>query len=688
MDSTRAIIRLWRLCVPTGTGPQVGGDGAIPVEVFRGVLERELDGKLGLLGCDSVDDILQSFLNPDANGVVGFLQFWRGMERILDTCGALRSRLSTPKRHAIEGFRYLRNCVLELVQKDDLTQGRSAYSVREIRYFIEKTIEIAGPEGGEYWRQQAMQLPDDSVCVDGEEVASALLAWLEELADTDEDDAQTYDAPSSTRSTNVPLTPSYDNGYDDEDSADEVGSPLRSVHLQAPSPGLLPAADLVSPAMPQGPPPNRSVQRAAANGYLAPVPAAVEPNGRVVGSDRIVAPPLPNHGWHPSGLQPSGLQPPALQPSALQPSALQQGLEILLQRPAGRPAIVTKAVAAEFREVGEFQAQLTRHLDEYSDSGRVFAFADFHTFAAQHVSASARRISEKGVTPRRRAAAYSASAPVLRTVLQTLLRKQLAVGFGCFVEARRRDRGSPLWTCTSCNFQNTVDREFCQDICQVCGVAAPPGTPSPKPRPNKECIEWPTGAPEPENDFNLFHEILRTQCYTAVLLEQRMKQAGKAGTMAWCLARLLRASLRTPWARLTATERPEPELASTSSSIPSPGSAWVDVGRPSPQPQLDVGRPSPQQAWPRKFGQVSPRLLPAAPGLGGGLQRAERGLLGGQRGILGGQPAHNAMSSPAMPSAFGHQGSDQHSHRRSAPGPLSAAPPLFLDISEGSPSSR
>ena len=57
LDSTRAIIALWRLCVPAGLGPQVGqqnllgcliqqsvlkqavaevgGDGAIPVDVLK-----------------------------------------------------------------------------------------------------------------------------------------------------------------------------------------------------------------------------------------------------------------------------------------------------------------------------------------------------------------------------------------------------------------------------------------------------------------------------------------------------------------------------------------------------------------------------------------------------------------------------------------------------------------------------
>ena len=62
------------------------------------VLERELQGHLGDFGQSSVDEILhwpcgfgfgleliqaelrQTYMQPDSEGVVGFLQFWKGME--------------------------------------------------------------------------------------------------------------------------------------------------------------------------------------------------------------------------------------------------------------------------------------------------------------------------------------------------------------------------------------------------------------------------------------------------------------------------------------------------------------------------------------------------------------------------------------------------------------------------------
>eukprot|EP00439_Symbiodinium_sp_Y106_P055045 s2538_g7.t1 len=103
LDSTRAIIALWRLCVPAGLGPQVGGDGAIPVDVLKVVLERELQGHLGDFGHSSVDEILQTYMQPDSEGVVGFLQFWKGME--------------DGGEEAIIGFRFLRTCLLDMAAR-------------------------------------------------------------------------------------------------------------------------------------------------------------------------------------------------------------------------------------------------------------------------------------------------------------------------------------------------------------------------------------------------------------------------------------------------------------------------------------------------------------------------------------------------------------------------------------------
>ena len=142
LDSTRAIIALWRLCVPAGLGPQVGqqnlrgcliqqsvlkhvaevgGDGAIPVDVLKAAQVEAASKRVACFSADCrwywsgscrdtwvtldtapsmrsctglvtlwlrlyVESILaepgprQTYMQPDSEGVVGFLQFWKGME--------------------------------------------------------------------------------------------------------------------------------------------------------------------------------------------------------------------------------------------------------------------------------------------------------------------------------------------------------------------------------------------------------------------------------------------------------------------------------------------------------------------------------------------------------------------------------------------------------------------------------
>ncbi|CAK9087300.1 unnamed protein product [Durusdinium trenchii] len=160
-----------------GLAETVGGDGAIPVDVLKVVLERELEGHLGDFGQNSADEILQTYMQPDADGVVGFLQFWKGMEEILRARGTMRTYALTPaQKEAIAGFRFLRTCLLDMAARQ-ISQGRSSFSVRELRYFMDRTIELTGLEGQDFWRQRATQLPEDpEMLVTGEEVASALSA--------------------------------------------------------------------------------------------------------------------------------------------------------------------------------------------------------------------------------------------------------------------------------------------------------------------------------------------------------------------------------------------------------------------------------------------------------------------------------------------------------------------------------
>lgn len=272
MDSTQAIIRFWRLCLPSTAGPQSGGDGANTVEVLRVVLERELARHLNDLG-GSVDDILWYHMQPDGGGVVGFLQFWRGMEQILEACGARRRRLPTAKQHAVDGFQFLRNCILDMEQDEGGNVkdfARSVFTVGELRYFIDRTVNIAGnagPDGRAYWQAKADELPqDDGLCVTGEEVASALLAWLEELVIDRDDYDDSLDEGSGSTSVlgrhhqHQHWSPRAEPAHTRQAAVRPLAAGLcpRSPH-DCEEPATSPLSLGHPPNTPRGPPPQRSV---------------------------------------------------------------------------------------------------------------------------------------------------------------------------------------------------------------------------------------------------------------------------------------------------------------------------------------------------------------------------------------------------------------------------------------------
>ncbi|CAE8736258.1 unnamed protein product [Polarella glacialis] len=495
MDSTRAIIRLWRLCVPSGLGPQVGGDGAIPVEVLKEVLERELESHVLALGGRSVDEILWSYMQPDSAGVVGFLQFWRGMEEILQARGALRSHLSSAQEHAIDGFRFLRTCVLEMVSKEK-SQGRSVFSVSEIRYFIECATSRSGPEGETFWQQQAAQLPEDNVCVTGEEVASALLAWLEQLVDDEE--AMPWAAPQQRSSRPVrthQISESHVDDTDDSEASAEEDSIVRTPRVapatahslqmrsrEARVPVLSmakassfefhgqphtesgPGPTIPPPATPKGPPPRRSVNVSSASGSCPRVAEVAADVNSLIGRT----------------------------------SSLEAGLTWLLEHPDRRPAMPTKEMAAEWRDTVEFQVALARRLSFARQAKEELTFASLCIFAKDHFSSSRAR-RRRGISPR---TTNRKAALCMKVALQGLLWRRVSEGFGVLRLA--------------------------------CRIAAPRKFTDPQPE---------TGGCR----SGLMRELLKSQCETAVVLEHRVKLAGRAGALAFCLDRLQRLALRSPW---------------------------------------------------------------------------------------------------------------------------------------------
>lgn len=510
MDSTRAIIRLWRLCIPVEV--EAGGDGAIPVDVLKRVLEHELHGKEGALDCVDVDDILYTYLQPDASGVVGFLEFWKGMEEILVKCGSLRSRLSPTKAASVVGFRFLRSCVLEILATQG-SQGRQSIQVSELRYFIMKTIEVAGEEGEGFWREQAESLPGDEVLVTGDEVATALLAWLEQLVDGDDEDD---DGPSFS-------------GLEDEDCPEGPGvAAARVVAGEALDPDPEQPSTVCDTSLwlplppapgPKGPPPRRSVLAGRPPSEQAPgssgPPMGASGSTSTAASSFAPAPrrscaPLPSQALAqrgPGEVAPGSGTARGSRPSRRKASVLECALAGVLQRPDRRPSGLTKEEAAEWRDAMEFHTALRRRLLEQPPEGeeelREFTFADFYELAHNLVRTTARRSSTRGLSPRLRSANQTRGAEVLRIVLHHLERKRKAEALGAWLAAQRRVRSPP---------------------------------------------PVPLGGGEA---FDLFAELLRSQCQTAVVLERRVQSAGRRGAIAGaqCLERLIRAALKGGWAR-------------------------------------------------------------------------------------------------------------------------------------------
>lgn len=483
MDSTRAIIRLWQLCIPNDCGPQEGGDGAIPVQTLKAVLERELEGHLGAFGGRSVDEILSTYMHPDSDGVVGFLQFWRGMEQILQARGSMQSHMTTAQQQAIDGFRFLRTCVLDMGSQQ-VSQGRSAFSVRELRYFIHRTMSFTGPEGEPFWRRQADQLPEDNVWVTGEEVDSALLAWLEELVDEDRDDEEVEE---------------------EEDFEDEVC--LEETSTAVPTPTL-------------AIPPLRAPGARGGNQLLS--------------SSGAFNPPARRRLPGASGSQP-------------RVQSLEAGLSALLRPTVRRPAEPTKDMLADWRECLEFQTTLQKWLDGAAkEHGDKLSFSDFHRFVRYQVGiAAARRRRSAAASPRPGAAsprqadnfaARAAALQVIREVFQSASSRRLAESF--------RD----------------LHRRLVQQPCR-----------GPRKQPNTMDAEQPN---------TIMHDLLKSQCQSAVVLETRVKLAGRAGGLAFCLARLQRAALRSAWVELSRNgdgptrDAPMPVLPSPSGGLSDP------AGRP------------------------------------------------------------------------------------------------------------
>lgn len=186
MNSAVSLLRLWHLCVRSQ------GDGETGV-LRWGTLRQALKGvggRVQSLRCTSVDDILRRHFGSERGdrGHVSFTRYWRGMEAILEACGAFHGGgVDYETEQKVASLRSFRDAVLEELESscnpnEDSESG--TYLVLDLRVICWRLRRAAAPTEptvAAYWEERLGGLPADEESVTGDEIASALLAWLEDL---------------------------------------------------------------------------------------------------------------------------------------------------------------------------------------------------------------------------------------------------------------------------------------------------------------------------------------------------------------------------------------------------------------------------------------------------------------------------------------------------------------------------
>eukprot|EP00927_Polykrikos_kofoidii_P054269 TRINITY_DN48709_c0_g1_i1.p1 TRINITY_DN48709_c0_g1~~TRINITY_DN48709_c0_g1_i1.p1 ORF type:complete len:776 (-),score=127.42 TRINITY_DN48709_c0_g1_i1:133-2460(-) len=186
MNSAVSLLRLWHLCVRTQ------GDGEVGVlrwstlrQALKGLGERAQH-----LRCNSVDDILRQHFGSDRGdrGHVSFTRYWHGMEAILQACGAFHSGgVDYETEQKVASLRSFRDAVLKELKctaggEDDMESG--TYHVHDLGVLCRRLRRVASatdPIVAAYWGERFVGLPSTEKTVTGDEIATALLAWLEDL---------------------------------------------------------------------------------------------------------------------------------------------------------------------------------------------------------------------------------------------------------------------------------------------------------------------------------------------------------------------------------------------------------------------------------------------------------------------------------------------------------------------------
>lgn len=171
-------------------------------------LRKALEGlgeKIQVLRCSSVDEIMHRHFrsrNGDCEPV-SFTRYWKGMEAILHACGVFHDGdLDSPTESKVQSLRSFRDSVLELGEPDVASEV-DVYSLAELRHLYERLRDEAASSSVQvhsYWEEKLGMIQGDEEDVTADEIAIALLSWLEDLLKDCLGDENGFEGSSETGS--------------------------------------------------------------------------------------------------------------------------------------------------------------------------------------------------------------------------------------------------------------------------------------------------------------------------------------------------------------------------------------------------------------------------------------------------------------------------------------------------------
>ncbi|CAK9093211.1 unnamed protein product [Durusdinium trenchii] len=200
-NSTEALLQLWHMCVKS----QGALESVLQWETLRKVMAGLPMARQEAMrsGVDSgVDQILQRHFGAARHEQhdVNFTLFWRGMEAILQSAGVFNNTgFEDEILQVIASLRHFRDLLPQLGPRG------SGARVGQLRQLYGRLQQAAQTEVvAEYWASKLLDLPEENdTVVSADEIAFALLKWLEELLGCDASEEELDDEPEQEQQPEV-----------------------------------------------------------------------------------------------------------------------------------------------------------------------------------------------------------------------------------------------------------------------------------------------------------------------------------------------------------------------------------------------------------------------------------------------------------------------------------------------------